>query len=189
MPFNFKRLEIPDVVLIEPRVFKDARGFFMETFQQKDFEKFGIAQVFVQDNHSRSKKGVLRGLHYQKGPMAQGKLVRCVRGAIFDVAVDIRKRSATYGKWVGIVLSEENRFILWIPRGFAHGYLALQDDTEVFYKADNFYSPEQEEGIIWSDPEIGIQWPIASPIVSDKDAGYPKLRDTDHRSVSKSHSS
>jgi dTDP-4-dehydrorhamnose 3,5-epimerase len=183
VPFIFKRLEIPDVVLIQPRVFEDARGFFMETYQQREFEKFGIAQPFIQDNHSRSKKGVLRGLHYQKDPMAQGKLVRCTRGAVFDVAVDLRRGSPTYGQWVGRVLSEESKLILWIPRGFAHGYTALEDNTEVFYKTDNLYSVHHERGIIWSDPEIGIQWPMVSPIVSDKDATFPKFREADHNFV------
>jgi dTDP-4-dehydrorhamnose 3,5-epimerase len=180
MPFNFKSLEISEVILIEPTVFEDVRGFFMESYHQRDFEKAGIPLVFVQDNHSRSKKGVLRGLHYQKEPMAQGKLVRCVRGAIFDVAVDIRRGSPTYGKWVGVVLSEENRNILWIPKGFAHGYLALQDDNEVLYKTDRLYSPDHERGIIWNDPDLAIEWPMQSPIISDKDAKYPRLKNADH---------
>ena len=179
MPFIFKNLEIPDVILIEPRVFEDERGFFMETYHQRDFEKAGIHQLFVQDNHSRSKKGVLRGLHYQKEPMAQGKLVRCVRGAVFDVAVDIRKGSSTYGKWTGIVLSEENRQILWVPRGFAHGYLAQDDNTEIIYKTDQFYSPEHERGILWKDPDLAIRWPIENPKVSEKDAMLPKLKEAD----------
>ncbi|MCI0530133.1 MAG: dTDP-4-dehydrorhamnose 3,5-epimerase, partial [Nitrospira sp.] len=131
MLFSFKRLEIPDVLLIEPEAFQDARGFFMEIYHQKDFKKAGITQNFVQDNHSRSKKGVVRGLHYQNEPMAQGKLVRCVRGSVFDVAVDLRKGSPTYTRWLSVTLSESNRSILWIPRGFAHGYMALQDDAEV----------------------------------------------------------
>ena len=176
MRFTFTNLEIPEIVLIEPHAFEDERGFFMETYHRKDFEKAGIPQIFVQDNHSRSKKNVLRGLHYQKEPMAQGKLVRCVRGAVFDVAVDIRKESSTFGKWIGTVLSEENRFILWIPRGFSHGYLALQDDTEVLYKTDQIYSPEHERGIIWNDPEIAIKWPVETPIVSKKDAKFPTLK-------------
>lgn len=179
MAFNFKRLEIPDVILIEPRVFADERGFFMETYHKRDFEKAGIPQVFVQDNHSRSKKNVLRGLHYQLEPMAQGKLIRCVRGTIFDIAVDIRKQSPTFGKWVGTNLSEENKLVLWVPRGFAHGYLALEGNTEVLYKTDQFYSPEHERGIIWNDPDIAIKWPVEDPIVSKKDAKFPKLKDAD----------
>ena len=179
MPFNFRRLEIADVILIEPRVCEDERGFFMETYHQRDFEKAGIPQVFVQDNHSRSKKNVLRGLHYQKEPMAQGKLVRCVRGAVFDVAVDIIKNSPTFGKWVGTNLSDENKLVLWIPRGFAHGYLTLEANSEVMYKTDQFYSPEHERGIIWSDPDLSIKWPVKNPIVSEKDAKYPILKDAD----------
>ncbi len=180
MPFNFKKLEIPDVVLIEPAVFEDDRGFFMETYHQEDFRNAGIAEAFVQDNHSRSQKGVLRGLHYQKDPMAQGKLVRCVNGAIFDVAVDLRKGSPTCNRWIGVVLSETNRLILWIPKGFAHGYVALEDGTEVLYKTDNPYSRPHERGIIWNDPQLGIKWPIDGPTVSKKDAQYPSFKDADH---------
>lgn len=183
MPFNFKALDVPDIILIEPRVFEDARGYFMETYHQRDFEKFGISRVFVQDNHSRSRKGVIRGLHYQKEPMAQGKLVRCVRGAVFDVAVDLRLGSPSYGKWVGITLSEANRLMLWIPRGFAHGYAALEEHSEILYKTDNLYSAEHERGVVWNDPEIGIQWPVTVPIISEKDAQYPKLREADHNFV------
>ena len=177
MPFSFQRLEVPDVVLIEPKLFEDRRGFFMETYHQGDFEKAGILQAFVQDNHSRSQKGVLRGLHFQKEPFAQGKLVRCIRGSVFDLAVDVRKGSATYGKWVGVTLSEESRCILWIPRGFAHGYLVLQDGTEILYKTDNFYSPGHEQGIIWNDPDLSIRWPLEDPIISDKDRIFPCLKD------------
>ena len=180
MPFNFKRLEIPAVILVEPTVFEDERGFFMETYHRRDFEKAGISEDFVQDNHSRSQKGVLRGLHFQKDPMAQGKLVRCVRGAIFDVAVDLRKGSPTWGKWVSMVLTELNRLLLWIPKGFAHGYVALQDNTEVLYKTDNLYSRSHERGIIWNDSQLGIKWPIANPMVSKKDSQYPSFKDADH---------
>ena len=180
MPFSFKRLEIPDLVLIEPKVFEDERGFFMETYREGDFEKAGISEIFVQDNHSRSPKGVLRGLHYQKEPMAQGKLVRCVRGAIFDVAVDLRRGSPTYARWTGMVLSEANRLILWIPRGFAHGYVVLQGDAEVVYKTDNLYSVQHERGLIWNDPDLDIKWPVQNPILSEKDAKYPRLKDADH---------
>lgn len=180
MPFNFKKLEIPDVVLIEPVVFKDERGFFMETYHQENFRKAGITEVFVQDNHSHSQKGVLRGLHYQKEPMAQGKLVRCVRGSIYDVAVDLREGSPSCGKWVGMVLTEMSRLMLWIPKGFAHGYIALEDATEVLYKTDNLYSRSHERGIIWSDPQLGIKWPIHGPMVSRKDGQYPRFNDADH---------
>jgi len=177
MPFSFKRLAIPDVVLIEPRVFPDERGFFMETYKYSDFAAFGIKEQFVQDNHSRSKRGVLRGLHYQKPPKAQGKLVRVVVGEIFDVAVDIRKGSPWYGKWVGASLSAENKLMLYIPPGFAHGFCVLSEVAEVVYKATEEYSPEHDAGILWSDPEIGIQWPVKDPIVSLKDSRLPLLRE------------
>ncbi len=180
MPFIFKRLEIPDVILIEPKVFEDNRGFFMETYKYSEFKKSGIHYEFVQDNHSKSKKGVLRGLHYQLKPMEQGKLVRCIKGRILDVAVDIRKGSPWYGKWVAVELSEENKLILWIPPGFAHGFIALEDDTEVVYKVTKEYSPEFERGIIWNDPYIGIKWPIENPILSEKDKNLPLLKDAEN---------
>ena len=184
MPFEFKKLEIPDVVLVIPKVFGDERGFFMETFKKSDFEKFGIKGDWVQDNHSRSKKGVLRGLHYQLEPKAQGKLVRVVRGMVFDVAVDIRKGSPWYGKWVGVILSEENKYMLWIPPGFAHGFLALEE-SEVVYKCTAEYAPELDRGIIWNDPEIGIVWPIENPILSPKDSKHPFLKDAENNFVYK----
>lgn len=175
MPFRFQRLEIPEVVLIEPRVFWDERGFFMETYKLSDFAAFGINEKFVQDNHSRSIRGVLRGLHYQNPPKAQGKLVRVLAGEIFDVAVDIRKGSPTYGKWVGIKLSAENKRMLYIPPGFAHGFCVLSDVAEVLYKTTAEYDPSCEAGIIWNDPDIGIDWPIKTPIISPKDASWPNL--------------
>jgi len=184
MPFEFKKLDIPDVVLVIPKVFGDERGFFMETFKKSDFEKFGIKGDWVQDNHSRSKKGVLRGLHYQLEPKAQGKLVRVVRGMVFDVAVDIRKGSPWYGKWVGVILSEENKYMLWIPPGFAHGFLALEE-SEVVYKCTAEYAPELDRGIIWNDPEIGIVWPIENPILSPKDSKHPFLKDAENNFVYK----
>lgn len=177
MPFQFKRLKIPDVILIEPKVFSDERGFFMETYKYSDFAAFGIKEQFVQDNHSRSKKGVLRGLHYQRPPKAQGKLVRVVVGEIFDVAVDIRKGSPWYGKWVGVTLSAENKLMLYIPPGFAHGFCVLSEEAEVVYKVTEEYSPEHDAGILWNDPGIGIQWPVKDPIVSPKDARLPLLRE------------
>jgi dTDP-4-dehydrorhamnose 3,5-epimerase len=149
----------------------------METYSYKDFEKFGINEKFVQDNHSRSIKGVLRGLHFQIEPFAQSKLVRCIRGEIFDVAVDIRPDSKTFKKWFGVILSEENKRILYIPKGFAHGFVVLSEVAEVEYKVDNFYSPEHERGIIWNDPDIGIEWPIDNPILSEKDAKLPTLKE------------
>lgn len=169
--------EIPDVKIFEPKVFGDERGFFFESFNQKVFETaIGRKVDFVQDNHSKSSKGVLRGLHYQLPPMAQGKLVRVVQGEVFDVAVDIRKSSPTFGKWVGVNLSAENKRQLWIPEGFAHGFLTLSDTAEFLYKTTNYYSPKDEGAIIWSDANLGIAWPIADEIlVSGKDQVAPTL--------------
>ena len=177
MPFRFTRLEIPEVVLIEPVVFPDERGFFLEVYKYSEFAAFGITERFLQDNHSRSVKGVLRGLHYQNPPKAQGKLVRVVAGEIFDVAVDIRKGSPTYGRWVGVNLSSENKRMLYIPPGFAHGFCVLSEEAEVLYKTTEEYAPEFETGIIWNDPEIGIRWPVEDPIISEKDARWPPLKD------------
>jgi len=179
MPFKFKKLKIPDVILIEPIVFADERGFFIETFKASDFKANNIFYNFVQDNHSKSQKGVLRGLHYQLKPMEQGKLVRCIKGKIWDVAVDIRKGSPWYGKWVGVELSEENKLMLWIPPGFAHGFVALED-AEVIYKCTKEYAPEYDRGIIWNDPELAIHWPIKNPILSLKDANLPNLKDAEN---------
>ena len=176
MPFEFKRLKIPDVILIKPEVFEDERGFFMETYKKEDFKNVGIKGEFVQDNHSKSKQGVLRGLHFQKEPYAQAKIVRCARGKIYDVAVDLRKNSPTFGKYVGVNLSEENKYLLYIPRGFAHGFLALSD-AEVIYKADNVYAPEYEAGLIWNDADINVEWPIKKPIVSQKDRNLLTLKE------------
>jgi dTDP-4-dehydrorhamnose 3,5-epimerase len=166
--------EIPEVKIFEPRVFGDSRGFFYESFNQKVFENAtGIKREFVQDNHSKSQKGVLRGLHYQLPPMAQGKLVRVTQGEVFDVAVDIRKSSATFGKWVGVRLSAENRRQLWVPEGFAHGFYTISETAEFLYKTTNFYSPQHESCLIWNDESINIQWPIESsdnPILNQKDA-------------------
>ena len=180
MPFRFQRLQIPEVILIEPKVFPDERGFFMETYKWSEFASFGVTEHFVQDNHSRSVKGILRGLHYQNPPKALGKLVRVVLGEVFDVAVDIRKGSASYGKWVGVKLSAENKRMLYIPPGFAHGFCVLSEAAEVLYKTTEEYSPEHEAGIIWNDPEIGIDWPVEKPIVSTKDAGLPSLREAEN---------
>ena len=168
---NFIKTEIPDVIIFEPKVFGDERGFFLESFNQKTFEEAtGLKREFVQDNHSKSSKGVLRGLHYQLPPMAQGKLVRVVQGEVFDVAVDIRKSSPTFGKWVGVHLSAENKRQLWIPEGFAHGFLTLSETAEFLYKTTNYYSPKDESGILWSDSAIEIQWPqITQPLLSEKD--------------------
>ncbi|EAM4786919.1 dTDP-4-dehydrorhamnose 3,5-epimerase, partial [Salmonella enterica] len=158
---NVIKTEIPDVLIFEPKVFSDERGFFMESFNQKVFEEaVGRKIEFVQDNHSKSTKGVLRGLHYQVEPYAQGKLVRCIAGEVFDVAVDIRKDSETFGKWVGVNISSENKRQLWIPEGFAHGFLVLSDSADFLYKTSNYYSPIHERGIVWNDPTININWPI-----------------------------
>ncbi|MGJ0577779.1 dTDP-4-dehydrorhamnose 3,5-epimerase [Xenorhabdus bovienii] len=168
---NVIKTEIPEVLILEPKVFGDHRGFFFESFNQKQFEDIvGYPVNFVQDNHSKSTKGVLRGLHFQKTPYAQGKLVRCVSGEIFDVAVDIRKDSPTFGKWVGIHLSAENKRQLWIPEGFAHGFITLSDNTELFYKTTNYYVPQCEVSIQWNDKELSINWPMENfPILSEKD--------------------
>jgi len=173
MPFNFKKLSLDDVVLIEPRVFPDERGFFMESFKSSDFKNAGLDLYFVQDNHSLSQRGVIRGLHYQLPPKAQGKLVRVVKGAVYDVAVDIRKKSPTYLKWVAEELSDENHRMLYIPPGFAHGFAALTDEVHLVYKCTEEYAPQCDRGIRWDDPEIGIAWKIDAPIVSDKDRALP----------------
>ena len=171
---------IPDVLVIEPKVFGDARGFFYESFNQKAFnEATGLNLNFVQDNHSRSAKGVLRGLHYQI-QQSQGKLVRVVRGAVFDVAVDIRKGSATFGQWVGMELSEDNYKQHWIPAGFAHGFLVTSDSAEFLYKATDHYAPEHERCIAWNDPAIGIDWPVTTqPSLSIKDQRGLALREAE----------
>jgi len=166
---NFQKLEIPDVILIIPKVFGDDRGFFMETYRQSGFIENGISQNFVQDNYSKSTKNVLRGLHYQIDPKAQGKLVRVTFGEVFDVAVDIRKNSPTYGKWVGQYLSAQNKHIMYIPPGFAHGFLVISDYAEFSYKCTEYYSPEHERCIAWNDPDLNISWPTNEPLLSDKD--------------------
>lgn len=170
---TFKQLSIPDVFLLEPQVFNDERGFFYESFNQKEFEQAIGRQVsFVQDNHSKSDQGVLRGLHYQKSPYEQGKLVRVVFGSIFDVAVDLRPNSETFGHWIGEYLSAENKKQLWIPAGFAHGFYTLTDNTEVLYKATNFYHKDSEVSIKWDDAELNIVWPLTEqPKLSEKDEG------------------
>ena len=163
-------LSIPDVLLIEPQVFGDDRGFFYESFNQNKFEDaMGKKINFVQDNHSKSVKGVLRGLHYQLTPKAQGKLVRVIQGEVFDVAVDLRRSSPTFGKWAGEILSADNKKQLWIPEGFAHGFLTLSDTAEFLYKTTDFYSKDHEEAIQWNDKTIGIDWPVDKPSLSPKD--------------------
>jgi dTDP-4-dehydrorhamnose 3,5-epimerase len=171
---NIKKTSLPGVLLIEPKVFTDERGFFMETYNLDAFRAAGIPDEFVQDNHSRSARGVLRGLHYQE-PNAQGKLVRCTRGAIFDVAVDIRRGSPSFAKWFGLELSDANKLMLWIPPGFAHGFCALEDDSDLVYKCTTLYDPTSDRAILWNDPDVGIEWPITEPVLSKKDAGAPRL--------------
>lgn len=172
---------IPDVKIIEPTVFADDRGFFFESFNKAKFEAaIGRSAGFVQDNHSRSGKGVLRGLHYQLPPHAQAKLVRVVAGEAYDVAVDIRKSSPTFGHWVGVLLSAENKRQLWIPEGFAHGFLTLSDHVEFLYKTTNYYEPESDRGILWDDPQIGIDWKVSEPLtLSSKDQQQPLLADAE----------
>jgi dTDP-4-dehydrorhamnose 3,5-epimerase len=170
---------LPDVLLIEPEIFGDARGFFFESWNEREFERAGIRAKFVQDNHSRSEKGVLRGLHYQiRRP--QAKLVRVIAGEIFDVAVDLRRSSPTFGKWESALLSARSKSMLWVPEGFAHGFCVLSDFAEVLYKASDFYAPEHERCILWNDPELGIDWPLPGPpLVSGKDAAGARLRDAE----------
>jgi dTDP-4-dehydrorhamnose 3,5-epimerase len=172
--FSFKKLEIPEVLLIEPDVLEDGRGFFMETWKDSEFRQAGIPS-FVQENHSFSVKNVVRGLHYQAAPRGQGKLVRCVRGEIFDVAVDIREDSPSRYQWVSAILSENNHHELYIPEGFAHGFCVMSDGAEIVYKCTSEYSPGHERGILWNDPVIHIAWPISSPILSQRDAQYTPL--------------
>lgn len=179
---NIIATAIPELKIIEPRVFGDERGFFFESFNETLFESaVGRKVDFPQDNHSKSQKGVLRGLHYQLVPAEQGKLVRVIRGSVFDVAVDIRKSSPTFGKWVGLVLSEKNKKQLWIPPGFAHGFLTLEDNTEFVYKTTNFYAPEFERCIAWDDPSINIDWPKidSSILLSEKDKCGEKLENAE----------
>lgn len=180
MPCKFTRLAIPEVILVEPQLFGDERGFFAETYKASEFKANGIDVDFVQDNHSRSKAGVLRGLHFQKNPNAQGKLVRVVKGKIFDVAVDIRQGSPTYGKWVSAILSDENHAMLWVPPGFAHGVCVLEDDTHLLYKVSGGeYSPPDDRSILWDDPDIGVEWPITAPDLSEKDKKGKRLSEVD----------
>jgi dTDP-4-dehydrorhamnose 3,5-epimerase len=172
--------KLSGVVLIEPDVFGDHRGFFMESYNKKRFADHGIDIDFVQDNHSLSvPAGTLRGLHYQLDPKAQSKLVRVISGAIYDVVVDIRKNSPTFGQWIGVILSEGNKRQLLVPKGFAHGFCTIGDSTQVMYKVDEYYSPENDRGILWNDPDLGIDWPTADPILSDKDSQHPRLKDAE----------
>ena len=177
---NVLATALPGVLILEPRLFADARGFFMESYNKRVFESAaGIKDDFVQDNHSRSVKGTLRGLHYQI-QQPQGKLVRAIRGRIWDVALDVRRRSPTFGKSVGVELSEDNKRMLWIPVGFAHGFLVTTDIAEVVYKTTDFYAPQHERAVVWNDPDAAIGWPLdGEPLLSDRDATAPRLRDAD----------
>ena len=174
---NFIETQVKDVYIVEPKVFGDYRGFFMESWSKRCFEEAGLYFDFVQDNHSSSTvKGTLRGIHFQRGEKAQAKLVRCARGAVMDVAVDLRPYSPTYKQWVAVELSEENKRQLLIPRGFGHAFITLTDAVEFLYKADNYYAPEADGGILWNDPELGIDWGITDPILSEKDKHNPLLK-------------
>ena len=175
--FKLISTPIPDLYIIEPTVFGDHRGFFMESYNKKDFEEIGLNMEFVQDNHSHSKKGVLRGLHFQ-AKHSQGKLVRVTRGMVYDVAVDLRKNFKTFGKWFGVVLSDENKKMFYVPEGFAHGFIVLSEEADFLYKCTDYYYPEYDAGLIWNDPDIGIEWPleeygITEPILSEKDKNLP----------------
>ncbi|MGC6583591.1 dTDP-4-dehydrorhamnose 3,5-epimerase [Paenibacillus sp. Dod16] len=177
---NIIRLSLNEALVIEPKVHGDSRGFFMESYNESLFKQNGITYNFIQDNQSLSAEaGVLRGLHYQLNPKAQTKLIRVLTGAIYDVIVDIRKSSPTFGQWVGIILSEHNLRQLLVPKGFAHGFCTLVPNTQVLYKVDEYYSPENDRGILWNDPALGIDWPTSNPILSDKDQRHPLLKDAE----------
>jgi dTDP-4-dehydrorhamnose 3,5-epimerase len=173
---NVIQTELPGVLLLEPKRFGDDRGFFMEMFHAKRYADAGITGPFVQDNFSRSAKGILRGLHFQE-PNPQGKLVQVLAGAVYDVAVDVRRGSPTFGKWVGVELSADNRRQLWVPAGFAHGFCVLSESADFHYKCTDVYSPTTERGIAWNDPDLGIPWPVTSPLLSPKDSAAPRLKD------------
>jgi dTDP-4-dehydrorhamnose 3,5-epimerase len=177
MPVKVVETTLPGVILVEPRVFGDSRGYFFESYHAKRYEEAGISTHFVQDNLSRSVKGTLRGLHFQE-PHGQGKLVYCVRGAVFDVAVDIRRGSPNFGKWFGAELSEENHRQMWVPPGFAHGFCVLSDSADFFYKCTDLYHAECDRGVAWNDPDIDVKWPIETPLLSEKDRKLPRLKDT-----------
>ena len=175
MPFSVERLAIPEVLVIAPRVLSDGRGFFMETYKQSEFAAMGIRETFVQENHSSSAHGVLRGLHFQRAPQAQSKLVRVLSGKIFDVAVDLRPGVPTTRRWVGVDLSADDRKLMYIPSWCAHGFCVLSERAEVVYHTSTEYSPQHEAGIMWNDPALGIKWPLAHPIVSDRDTRWPPV--------------
>ncbi len=183
MPVTFSKTEIDGVLTVEVGVFRDERGFFTETYSREVWEGQGFTEVFVQDNLSLSAKGTLRGMHYQLAPYSMGKLVRAVTGSVFDVAVDLRRGSPTFGKWVGRTLSGENGLALWIPAGFAHGFIALEDETLVYYKCTAAHAPEAERSLSYNDPQVGIEWPLEPTIVSEKDAHAPPLQQAEYNFV------
>ena len=183
MPFRFQRLGIPGLVLVEPRVFEDSRGFLMESYKRSDFEADGIFAEFVQDIHSHSVRGVLRGMHYQLRPAAQAKLVRVVKGEVFDAAVDIRRNAPTFGQWEGVVLSDENHRMFYVPEGFAHGFCVLSEEAEFVYKVTAEFAPDLDRGILWNDPAVGIDWPVSDPVLSAKDLALPLLADAENNFV------
>jgi dTDP-4-dehydrorhamnose 3,5-epimerase len=180
MPFEFIRSSIPDVLIIDPRVFSDERGFFMETYKRSEFAAQGIAETLVQSNHSKSSKGTLRGLHYQNPPKPQGKLIRALGGEIYDVAVDIRNGSPTFSKWVAVTLSAKSKRMLYVPAGFAHGFCVISDEAEVQYMTTEEYAPDLEAGIIWNDTDLAIDWPVAEPVLSPRDRAWPPLKRADN---------
>lgn len=184
MPFEFEQLEIEGLVLVKPKVFGDNRGFFMECYKKSDFIQNGINCEFIQDNHSKSTKGVLRGLHYQARPKAQAKLIRCIKGKIYDVAVDLRKDSSTFGKWLTVELSDENNHMLFIPEGFAHGFVVISDEAELIYKTNTEFSPQHDRGVLWCDKDINVNWGIDfEPVLSDKDKAQPKLSEINNEEL------
>jgi dTDP-4-dehydrorhamnose 3,5-epimerase len=181
MPFTFTPTALPGVTIVEPRVHEDHRGFFMETYKKSEFAAAGIEADFMQDNHSRSVQGTLRGLHFQRDPKAQAKLVRVIAGEVFDVAADVRPDSPTYGVWVSVVLSGENRRSVFIPAGYAHGFCVTSSEAQILYKATGEYAPELEWGVRWDDPLLAIPWPIAEPVLSERDQRWPRLSARSHR--------
>lgn len=183
MPFRFSRLELPEVMLIEPKVFADDRGFFVETYKHSEFAQNGIADYFVQGNHSHSPRHTLRGLHYQKAPRAQGKLVRAALGEILDVVVDIRRGSPRYGRWLALRMSAENKKMLYVPPGFAHGACVLSAEASLLYMVTEEYAPECEAGVIWNDPALRIDWPVEQPLLSARDRAWPCLSEADNNFV------
>jgi dTDP-4-dehydrorhamnose 3,5-epimerase len=180
MGFSFKRTAIPEVMLIVPLVLPDQRGFFMETYKRSDFAAQGIDKIFVQCNHSKSSRGILRGLHYQKNPKAQAKLIRVLSGEIYDVVVDLRQDGPTYRKWIAAILSAKTQTMLYVPAGFAHGFCVISEEAEILYMVTEEYAPDFESGIMWNDPDVAIDWPISEPILSPQDRAWPRLRDADN---------